>query len=107
MAENVPQVGKLISDDEQRRDCIHVAICPVIAGEEIYPGDHVGFLNGSRDVVIGENHIDVVLIGIVDPYLKRPVNRGDRFWLFLYPGTVTSIRHLWTHPAFNKSTQKE
>lgn len=73
-------IGKLVTT-EQGRDAIHVAILPMLAVSELRPGQHLAN-------------------GIVDPFLKAPVRPGERYWLFLYPSTVTSLRHVWTHPAF-------
>lgn len=87
-----PEVGKLISE-KAFRDAIHVAIAPVTAGVRLFPGQHVGLKNG-------EAHVDGPLIGVVDPFLTKQVQPGEMFWLFLYPNTVTSLRHAWTHPAF-------
>jgi hypothetical protein len=101
MATNEPVIGQLI-EGEANRDAIHVAIAPVVAAEKLAPGQHVGFVEGSTDRV--ESLPGAVYasrrIGIVDPYLPSLVFPEQRFYLFLYPRTVTSLRHEWTHPAF-------
>jgi len=91
-----PQLGQLLTQDEPR-DAVHVAIAGVLASEILYPGQHVGFVGPGRD---GMGTIATTHIGIVDPFLKTAVYPGQRFWLFLYPQTITALRHDWTHPAF-------
>lgn len=86
---NNPTLGKLLTGGEQR-DAIHVAIAPVQAQVDLLPGRHVD----ATGNVTGEH------VGIVDPFLGNMVRKGDWFYLFLYPNTVTSLRHVWTHPAF-------
>ncbi len=92
---NTPQLGKLI-EGPVGRDAVHVAIAPVVAGERLRPGSHVGLVMGEA---LGDSP-DGAAIGVVDPFLPDFVQPGQRFWLFLYPNTVTSLRHIWTHPAF-------
>ena len=92
------KLGEIITT-EQQRDAVHVAVVPVIAGEDLEVGMHVGLVPGSTDTVMcASPKIDS--IGIVDPFLSCGVDKGQRFWLFLYPGTITSLRHDWSHPAF-------
>lgn len=94
-----PKLGELITG-EAERDAIHIAVAPVVAMERLQPGEHVGLVHPERDQVVGSGSVNK--IGIVDPYLKRPVESGERFWLFLYPKTVTGMRHQWSHPAFTE-----
>jgi len=92
-----PRLGRLIEDGDRRRDAIHVAVAPVTASERLAPGQHVGLPGEDDPELAGPGEPPV---GIVDPFLAAPVEKGQRFWLFLYPGTVTGLRHVWTHPAF-------
>jgi hypothetical protein len=90
------ELGKLI-ESLQQRDAVHVAVAPVMAAEELYPGQHIGFVEGTNEQVRGVAR----LIGVVDPFLENNVLPGQRFWMFLYPNTITGLRHDWSHPAFN------
>lgn len=91
--QTTPNLGGTPPDDA-RRDAVHVAVAPVIAGDLLFPGDEVGPLS---DGTFGKATNP---IGVVDPFLRGPILGGDRFWLLLFPGTITSLRHVWTHPAF-------
>ena len=99
------KIGQLITG-EQHRDAIHVAVAPMVAGELVGPGWRVGIVDGKAFREQGPNETrkgdkTIEAVGIVDPYLDTGhVRMGQRFWLFLFPGSVTSLRHEWTHPAF-------
>ena len=94
----IPDLGKLAPADAQR-DAVHIAIAPVIATMRLKPGQAIGFVNANDTVHVGCNADPV---GIVSPYLKQDVLPGQRFWMLLFPNTITSLRHDWTHPAFAK-----
>jgi len=96
MADNPPNIGELVPAGEHRRDAIHVAVLPVTAAEPLQPGCDVGFVTGSRGAVSQDSDNP---IGIVDPFLRDTLQAGERFWLFIYPNTVTGMRHVWSHPA--------
>lgn len=93
------KLGQLI-DETAQRDAIHIAIAPVVAGMDLEPGQRVGFFKGN-EIVTGVSGVPSV--GIIDPFLKETVKAGQRCWLFLFPNTVTSLRHEWTHPLFKES----
>lgn len=88
-------LGTIIGGSE-KRDAIHLAVAPVTAGESLMPGEHItvdsGGIATSTDVGQG--------LGIVDPFLTKRVQKGQRFWFVMYPRTIHSLRHVWTHPAF-------
>lgn len=87
------KLGQFITGDADR-DAIHIAIAPMVAETDLEPGAYVGvFQNGNAG-------LHPVPIGIVDPFLRRTVRAGERFWLCLYQQTVTGMRHAWSHPAF-------
>ena len=92
-------IGALAGADAGR-DAVHVAIAPTTAPCELRPGQHVG--PDGRPEGPG-----VTPVGIVDPFLREVVRPGERFWLFLYPNTVTTLRHEWAHPAFPTTSAAE
>lgn len=96
------KVGILIPEGAVR-DAIHIAVAPAIASGSFLPGEHVGLMADGRVGTRVEKHV-----GIIDPFLEHPVREGERCWIFLYPQTVTGMRHHWSHPAFNDvSTPQE
>lgn len=83
-------------EGSKERDAIHIAVAPVVAGERLYPGQHIGLAGNDGETA----SLEAPHIGIVDPFLPRYVEPGEHFWMFLYPNTITSLKHVWTHPAF-------
>lgn len=95
--QDIPKLGSLI-EGFAARDCIHIAVAPVVAAHDVSPGDHVGLDDkGEADW----QSVGIETIGIVDPFLNvTKVEKGQRFWMLLYPGTITGLRHVFSHPAF-------
>ncbi len=80
-------VGTLNPQTSFTRDAVHCAVLLVEAQNLFKPGDHAG-KEGTHEMPIG----------IVDPFLEEVVSKGQKFWLFLYPRTITGLTHQWTHP---------
>lgn len=93
-------IGKLLEGEGAERDAIHIAVAPMVASVQLAPGEHVGLTACGKACGRSDNHI-----GIVDPFLQGDVEPGDEFFVFLYPNTVTSLRHVWTHPAFDEASE--
>lgn len=91
------QLGQLIENGNGHRDAVHIAVAPVTAAEKLRPGQHVGFAHEGNRALVAPTDRN---IGIVDPFLSNDVEAGQQFWLLLFPNTVTGMRHVWSHPAF-------
>lgn len=103
-------IGKILTGDVPR-DAIHIAVLPVVAGEDgLRPGDPIVLKQGlSDDVVVRakDEYGLMTSMGVVDPFLgcadpdERPIwslKKGQRFWMFMRPNTITGLRHQWQHP---------
>lgn len=90
-------IGKIITST-QYRDAIHISVAPVTAGCSLMPCEHVSMRDGKAYLTPSNDRQSAV--GIVDPFLQQEVIGGQQFWLFLYPGSIYSLRHHWEHPAF-------
>lgn len=98
-------LGTIIGKSE-KRDAIHLAVEPMIAGEKLRPGDKVIIKDGEAFDVTWTDRVKEA-VGIVDPFLSGSVGKGDRFWLVVMPRQITSLRHVWEHPAFPASGETE
>ena len=87
---------------EEKRDAIHLAVSPVSCAVALKPGDHIYYI--GNDLVEkadkGKGH------GIVDPFLLNTIKPGEKFWFVMYPRQIRSLRHVWTHPAFDQEKEE-
>lgn len=86
----------------EHRDAIHLAVEPVMAGQDLQPGQQIGIKEGLAwpvGYIFGVDE-EVTCQGIVDPFLPRGPKSGEFFWFIMNPRMVTSLRHVWTHPDF-------
>lgn len=86
---------------DEGRDAVHIAIVPCRAGQVLDGGTPVRLNNEGLAVQCRPGEA----VGVVDPFIPDipGVEKGDWFWLCLYPKTITGLRHAWEHPAFPPS----
>lgn len=95
------KLGQILTGDPVGRDAVHVAIIEVVADHFMPPGEPVGLVDGIDPIQpVVSSDMKLKRVGIIDPFLPQPVKKGQRCFLWLYPGTVTGMRHHWSHPAF-------
>jgi hypothetical protein len=80
---------------DAERDAVHVAVYPCMAGERLMPGDNVRIEGGKALRGGGES------VGIADPFRGSAIDKGERLYVCLFPGTTIGMRHHWKHPAFD------
>ena len=81
------------------RDAVHVAVLSCTATNRMPPG--------AKVVVSHGNYVRTALthetaVGVIDPFIKtRAIEPGWRVWVFLYPNTITGLKHQWSHPVID------
>jgi hypothetical protein len=96
----------MIHTRQEYRDAIHLAVEPVEAGVKLKPGTHVYLNEGKAYPIYGrlKTPIGAKALGIVDPFISGDVEKGEKFWLVVYPRKITSLRHVWSHTDFPEET---
>ena len=96
-----PDVLGKLAREGAKRDAVHVAIVPVTCDEVVVPGEPLAVVDGQVKRLVSANEQPAV--GIVDPFLlkQEEIHPGERFYLLLWPGSILSLRHEWTHRAFD------
>ena len=101
MKDAVATMGTILPEDAGGRDAVHVAVFSASSNIKLFPGQGVS--------IVGRGELDTVVaplgetIGIVDPFLGHSVEPGNRFWVYLFPRTITALSHRWNHPAFEET----
>jgi hypothetical protein len=88
----------MIHTKEEKRDAIHLAVIQVKTLHTLLPGDSITAIDG---IAFADNNG----LGIVDPFLDQPVHAQESFWMIIKPRLITSLRHVWEHPAFDNETE--
>jgi hypothetical protein len=100
----VATMGAVLPDDTGGRDAVHVAVFAAVSDDKLMPGQAVSILAHDDKTVIVKGLVDGKKgVGIVDPFIDAPIKSGQRFWVYLYPRTITALAHRWSHPAFEKA----
>ena len=66
--ETIENIGKILpADHQQERDAVHIALMPVVAGQDLCAGQKLRLMWGTNVVMDGSYNDDYV--GIADPFI--------------------------------------
>jgi len=87
-------VGQILPYDIGR-DAIHIPTVSAMAGCQLSPTEPVRYENGKWWPTDGQGRG----VGLVDPFLPptKVIEPGQWFLVFLYPGSIEALRHVWRH----------
>jgi hypothetical protein len=85
------------------RDAIHLAVEPVVSRHYLEAGQRIAMKDGFA-VPAGLN---IPATGIADPFVAGTIRPYEKFWFVVLPRTITSLRHVWSHPAFPEAVTPE
>lgn len=91
------------------RDAVHLAVYQVTLGQNISMYDKASKLtikSNGRAYIYDEYDENQTAYGILDPFINQSLNVGDKVWLILFPGMITSLRHVWEHSYFPESPKE-
>jgi hypothetical protein len=78
------------------KDALHVAVVSLRAAYNLSVGSRIS-LNEHGEAVCNGDEKDT--FGIVNPYRKTDVVRGEWFWCMMDFGDIPKVKHVWDHPT--------
>lgn len=90
--DNAQTIGQLVGHAGVR-DAIHCPIISAVAKMNLNVGTPVTILETGE----AEQSDLMTCVGIVDPFLRRYVQKGEQFWVWVRPGSIATLAHRWTH----------
>lgn len=95
MSDTLQLLGRILHGKHER-DAVHIAVAPVVAGGQIYRSAYIGLNAEGRAIMVSQESS----VGISDPFLIDMIEEGQQFFVYLTPGSITSLVHHWAHPKF-------
>ena len=99
------KLGHLLEHSLATRDAVHFAVLPVESKAlRLFPGQFVK-ISGVYPYVEVTHENDPDYLGVVDPFYRKQINHGERFWIIMRPGSTQNLRHAWDHPQVPNDTE--